>query len=153
MKNYVFSNTLIRYKILIFITNQDNAAYHTHSVASGEGTVELPPSEIGKIVGEIWGYLPGVYLLSEMSQKSKKYLVKMWKSQFSIEILITKISNFSWKFSNFLHFWPKRAKLCTVVSKFPCSMEIIRLMLMILRFSTNSSWFSPNIQEFSSHFQ
>ena len=82
VKNYVFSNTLIRYKILIFITNQDNAAYHTHSVASGGGTAELPPSEIGKIVGEIWGYLPEVYLLSEMSQKSKKYLVKCEKVNF-----------------------------------------------------------------------
>ena len=73
----------------------------------GGGTPELPPPETGKIVVEIWCYLPEVNTF-ERSQKSKKYLVKNCeKSQFSIEILIKKSQNFLEDFHNSLHFWSK----------------------------------------------
>ena len=58
-------------------------------------------------------------ILSERSQKSKKFLLKNCeKSQFSIEILIKKSQNFLENFQNSLHFWSKRAKFCRHFAQF-----------------------------------
>ena len=52
-----------------------------------------PPPETGKIVVGKCCYLPK-YILSEKRQKSRKYLVKIKKSKFYIEILIKKSQTF-----------------------------------------------------------
>ena len=58
-------------------------------------------------------------ILSERSQKSKKYLVNNCeKSQFSIEILMKKSQSFLENFQKSLHFCSKRATLCRLDAYF-----------------------------------
>ena len=47
------------------------------SVASGGGTSERPPPEIGKIVVEIWSYLPEVYTFGEESEIQEIFSQKL----------------------------------------------------------------------------
>ena len=119
------------------------------SVGEGGGWGErrnVPPPEIGKIVVEIWCYLPEVYILSERSQKSKKYLVKNCeKRQFSIEILIKISQNFLEIFKIIFIFGPKAQNIAGILLRFSCPLEILHHILMSMHFSTNSSRFSQKI--------
>ena len=71
----------------------------------------LPP-EIGKIVVEIWCYLPEVYTFGAESEIQEIFSKNCEKSQFPIEIFIKKSQNFLENFQNSLHFWSKRARFC-----------------------------------------
>ena len=89
------------------------------SVGGGGGRRNVrPPPEIGKVVVEIWCYLPEVYeyTFGEESEIQKVFSKKCKKSQFSIEILIKKSQDFLETFQNFLHFWSNPAEFCTQVS-------------------------------------
>ena len=91
-----------------------------NSVASGGGgTAERPtPPKPEKLLQKS-GLIFQRSILSELSQKSKKYLVKNCEnSQFFIEILIKKSQNFHENFQNSLHFWSKRAMFCRHVAYF-----------------------------------
>ena len=85
----------------------------------GGGTPErsLPPKS-EKLLQKS-GVIFQRYIVSERSQKSKKYLAKNCeKSQFSIEILIKKSQNVIENFQYSLHFWSKRARFCRQVAYF-----------------------------------
>ena len=49
----------------------------TNTVASGGGTPERPPPEIGKIVVEIWCYLPEVYIFGGESKIQEIFSKKL----------------------------------------------------------------------------
>ena len=88
-----------------------------HSVASGGGNAgRFPRPEIGKIVVEIWYYLPEVYTFGVESEIQEIFSKNCEKCQFSIEILIKKSQNFLKMFQNSLHFWSNRAKFCRQVA-------------------------------------
>ena len=59
-------------------------------VAPGGGGGKSPSAEIGKIVVEIWSYLPEVYTFGAESEIQEIFNKNYEKSQFSIEILINK---------------------------------------------------------------
>ena len=87
-----------KYFCKIFILRDIEASFHSivndSSVGRGERRNVPPPPEIGKIVVEIWCYLPEVntfWLESEIHEILSK---KLWKSQFTIEILMKKSQNF-----------------------------------------------------------
>ena len=103
----------------------------------------VPPPRNRKNCRRKMSNLPEVYT-SEKRQKSSKKRVKIYeKSQFSIDILIKKIKIFL-KFFKVLVFSGHNAQNFDVdLLIFPCPMEIIHQILMILNFSTNYSQFSP----------
>ena len=84
------------------------------------GTPERPPPppKLEKLLQKS-GVIFQRSILSERSQKSKKYLLQNCeKSQFSIEIVIKKSQNFHEIFQNSLRFWSKRATFCRQVAYF-----------------------------------
>ena len=114
------------------------------------GCLKVPPPhhEIGKSVVEHCSSIPRVYTFGE-GQKSKKYLLKNCEiSQFTIEILIKNSYNFLLKFSKFFSFFVQTRRILRCFLTFPCSMEIIRQILMLFRLTTNSSRCSQNFQGF-----
>ena len=104
-----------------------------------------PPLEIVKIVLEIWGYLPEVYTFEEESEIQEIFSKKLWKSQFSIEILIKKSQNFLAIFQNSLHFCPNAQAFAGTLLSFSCLIEILYQISTILLFYINSSRFSQKI--------
>ena len=75
-------------------------------VASMSEHLERPPPEIGKIVVEIWCYLPEVYTLGEESEIQEIFSKKCEKSQFSLESLIKNLKIFLKSFKIFFTFCP-----------------------------------------------
>ena len=95
--------------------------------------------------------LPSRGLLSERSQKSKKYLVKnREKSQFCIEILIKKSQDFLEIFKNSLHFWQVLQAGCLALAA--QSKSLIRSHGTGFFYKFHSI-FSKKCEEFSCHFQ
>ena len=65
------------------------------------GAPERPPPEIGKIVAEIWCYLPEVYNFRAESEIQEIFSKKLWKKSIFHRDFDQKISKLSWKFSKF----------------------------------------------------
>ena len=84
----------------------------------------------------------GIYIYSERSQLSKKDFAKMWKSPFSIEILMKNFLNFLSFFKTFCVSCPNAQNLACIYLNFACPMKIF-LRRMIIRFATDFSRFSP----------
>ncbi|KAF0155326.1 MAG: hypothetical protein FD188_3151 [Ignavibacteria bacterium] len=59
------------------------------------GGGRTPPPEIGKIVVEIWCYLPEVYIFGAQSEIQEKCSKKLWKKLIFHRDFDQKISKFS----------------------------------------------------------
>ena len=112
------------------------------SVRRGRPEISAPP--LGRSVVEILlMFQRCIYCL--MSQKSKKYLIKnVRKSIFEGEF-DQKIPKFCWDFSKLSPFCcPNRENFAGLFT-FPCPMEFIIQILVLVHFSTNFSLFSTQI--------
>ena len=110
-------------------------------VGRGRGTGETSPLPRKNCCRKMVLSSRGIYVLSRQRQKSsKKCRENLWKSQFSIEILIKKSQNFL-----FGLFCPNAQNFASRFLSFPCLLEIICQMLIILYFSTNYIQISPKI--------
>ena len=114
-----------------------------------------PPPEIGRIVVEIWCYLPEVYTFGAESEIQEMISKKLWKKSIFHRDFDQKISKFFLKiFRNLFIFGPNAQAFAGTVLSFTGPIEIIHQISMILLFSINSGRFSPKkCQEFSCHFQ
>ena len=121
-------------------------------------TPERPLPEIGKIVIENWCYLPGVYTFQNEAEIQEILSNKLWKSQFSIEILIKNIlkicsiyRNFSYKTGIFraenfeilkklIHF--QNLTFATIIRASPPDALRVGALLSLsgLGFPRNKSW-------------
>ena len=129
------------------------------AVASGGGTPERPPPpKSGKIVVEIWCYLPEDILLSESSKKSKKYpeifSKKLWKKSIFHRDFDQNIKKISLKCFQILFILGQNAQnFAGRLLNFTWPIEIIHQILMILHFLQIPVDFLQKFQEFSCHFQ
>ena len=103
------SNRLVGYKWQLL--------EYASGVPRGRGE-DSPPPEIGKIVVEIWCYLPEVYTLGAESDIQEIFSKKLWKKSIFHRDFDQKSQNFLEVFQNSLHFWSKRAKFCRHLAKF-----------------------------------
>ena len=79
-----------------------------------------------------------MHILSKQRQESAKNFVKIYEKSILHKILIKKCQNFS-------KIWSFLVQIAFRFIRFPCLMEIIRQIFVILYFSTNYSQFSPKI--------
>ena len=129
---------------LVVFKNHDFGSLLCSGVGRGEQR-ERPPPPKPKNVVEIWCYLPE-YILPEQRQKSQKSFLKIMKKSIFHR-------DFAKNFKIFLKFFKKFKKIfgpnaqnfaCRFHS-FPCLMENIHKMLIILYFSPNYIQFSRKI--------
>ena len=91
----------------------------------------MPPPEIGKVVLEIWCYLPKVYTVGVQSVIQEIYSKNCQKSPFSRDILITKSPNPPAFLRICFLFGPNAQNFGDRLLNFPFPMEIIPQISMI----------------------
>ena len=118
----------------------------------GERRNVPPPPEIGKIVVEIWFYLPEVYTFGAESEIQEIFSKKLWKKSIFHWDFNQKISKFSWKFSKISWFLVQTRNVlqawCLVNRNHSSDLDDIAF------FYKFQSIFSKNFNfQFSCHFQ
>ena len=112
-----------------------------------------PPPEIGKIVVEIWCYLPEVYTFGAESESKEIFSKKVCKKSIFHWDFDQNISKFSWKILKISSFLVQTRRVLEVLLSFKCPIKLIDQISMILLFSINSSRFSQkNVKNFHAIF-
>ena len=106
---------------------------HSSCVARGNRG-NVPPQRLKKIVWKKWYYLSAVYCFGEEVEIIEKFRGNLWKSQFSIKIMIKKSESFR-KISKDGLFRSKPARLFTQLFEFSCQIELIHQLLLSFIFT------------------